>query len=238
MIAVICAMKEELDALLEMMEKVSVSDRQTLFYHGVRLNHAYYSGIIDGKEVIATRSGVGTVYATISTVNLINDMHPDLIINLGVAGSLNKDIHVNDIVVANRVAHWRIDVPGWERSMNSIYCSFPCDSTVISIVKQMDINNVKSGAIVSGDEFIRFKKQTDIIKKNFPEALAGEMEGAAIANTCYAYGVPCSIIRSISDETLVNGNYMNFDFNLENACKIAAELCKEIIVRYGYEEMV
>ena len=232
MIAVICAMQEELDALLEQMEERSVSDSQTLFYHGETLNNAYYSGRIKGKEVVATRSGVGTVYATIATVNLINTMHPDLVINLGVAGSLNEDIHVNDVVVANRVAHWRIEVPGWERSMDSIYCSYPCDSKVIEIVKEIQNKNVKTGSIVSADEFIRFKKQTDIIQKYFPEALAGEMEGAAIANTCYAYDVPCAVIRSISDETLVNGNYKNFEFNLDSACKKVANLCKEIIMRY------
>ena len=42
MIAVICAMQEELDALLEQMKDQSVSDSQTLFYHGKTLKNAYH----------------------------------------------------------------------------------------------------------------------------------------------------------------------------------------------------
>ena len=232
MIAIICAMKEELDALLTRMEDVQVSDRPALFYHGKTIDGSYYYGKIADKEIVATVCGVATVYATIATVNIIRDCQPDMIINLGVAGSLNADTHVNDVVVADRVANWRIDVPNWERSVNSIHCSYPCDTKVLQIMKNLKSKHVKTGPVVSSDEFIRFKRQTDIIKKYFPEALAGEMEGAAIANTCYAYDVPCTIIRSISDETLVNGDYKNLDFNLNVACTKAAELCQEIIARY------
>ncbi len=232
MICVICAMQEELDALLELMNDVSVSEGQTLFYHGEILNNAYYKGKIEGKEIVATRSGVGMVYATIATTNLIRDCHPDLVINLGCAGSLNKDIHVNDIVVADRAANWRFEAPGWIRAIDSVFCSFPCDAKAIEITKSLGMEHVKTGPIVSADEFIRYKRQTDVIKRFYPEALAGEMEGAAVANTCYAHDIPCAVIRSISDETLVNGGYKEFDFNLEKVCKTAAALCKEIIKRY------
>ena len=232
MIAVICAMQEELDALLERMEDDEICKGSSLFYHGIILESQYHHGKIQDHEVIATRCGVGMVYAAIATVNLINEFHPQLIINSGVAGSLDKDTHVNDLVVADRIANWRIEVPNWERSVSSIHCSYPCDNRVLEIVKNLKQDHIRIGPIVSSDEFIRFKKQTGIIQRYFPEALAGEMEGAAIANVCYAYQIPCSIIRSISDETLVNGDYKNFDFNLSEACDRAAELCKEIIMRY------
>ena len=232
MIAIICAMEEELNALLDLMEDVAVTEGPSFMYHEKELNIQYHQGKIKGNDVVALRCGVGIVYATIATVNVIHSYHPDLIINLGVAGSLNKDTHVNDIVVADKVANWRIQVPTWERSLTSIHCSYPCDDKAVRIVNEMKDEHIKTGGIVSADEFIRFKNQTDVIKRYFPDALAGEMEGAAIANTCYAYQVPCSIIRSISDETLVNGNYKEFEFNLNAACKKAAELCKEIIERY------
>jgi adenosylhomocysteine nucleosidase len=32
-----------------------------------------------------------------------------------------------------------------------------------------------------------------------PDALAVEMEGAAIAQVCHEYDVPCAIVRTISD---------------------------------------
>ena len=62
--------------------------------------------------------------------------------------------------------------------------------------------------------------------------LTGIKEGFAVASVAYAFGVNFAIVRSISDETLVSGNYKDFDFNLSDACGKAAELCKKIIMRY------
>ena len=55
------------------------------------------------------------------------------------------------------------------------------------------------------------------------------MEGYAVAAAAYASEIPVNIIRSISDETLVAGNFKQFDFNLADVCDKAAQLCKEII---------
>ena len=76
------------------------------------------------------------------------------------------------------------------------------------------------------------KENNSEIKKYFKEALCGEMEGASIANTCYAFGYNSAIVRSISDETLVNGSYKDFDFNLKKVCDTAAKVCAHIIERY------
>lgn len=230
MIAVLCAMKEERDAFLNRMEDVREMKSEQIHYHGEMLDNEYYVGKIANKDVVLGRCGVGEIYATINTLLMIQKFDPELMINCGVAGSLDKNIHVGDIVVANRAADWRMDVPGWDRNIDSVHFSFACDERVLEIVSNM--RNVFIGPIVSANEFIYEKNQLQTIKKFFPEALAGEMEGAAVANTCYAFGKKCSIIRSISDETLVQGNFKQFDFNLQDNCKKVAALCKEIIARY------
>ncbi len=230
MIAVLCAMQEERDAFLKMMDNAEKLDSETIYYHQRVLDNEYYIGKINGKDVVLGRCGVGMIYATINTMLMIQKFNPELLINCGVAGSLNENIHVRDIVVANRTADWRMDVPGWDRSINSDKFSFACDERVLEIVS--DNENINVGAILSANEFIKDKEQLEIIKEFFPEALAGEMEGAAVANTCYALGKKCSIIRSISDETLVQNNFEQFDFNLQENCDKVAALCKEIIERY------
>ena len=115
MIAVICAMAEERDALLKLCSDVKVKKGDKIFYHGESLDNEYYFAKIGDKEIIITRCGVGLVYAAIMTTLLIKKYKPELIINLGVAGSLNPDVHVNDIVSADRICNWRVDVPGWNR---------------------------------------------------------------------------------------------------------------------------
>ncbi len=233
MIAIICAMSEERDAFLKLMNDVSLKKIDKIAYHGMSFDNKIYVGKIEDKDVIIAHCGVGKVYAAILTTLVIKKFKPELIINVGCAGSLNEDIHVGDVVVATRVADWDVDVPGWERSIYSDKMSFACDGRFGKLAKSIKAKySIKSGHIVSADEFIYRKAQVKTIKKYFPDALCGEMEGSSIANTCYAFGVNCGIIRSISDETLVNGDYKNFDFNLEKACKNAADLCAKILKRY------
>ena len=233
MIGIICAMTEERDALLKLMEGVRTKKAEKLLYKGKVLNNEYYLGNIEGREVVLCRCGVGKVYATMVTAKLIEKFKPELIINLGCAGSLNENVHVGDVVLADRVADWEFDVPGWERSVSSTDISYACDERVLNAFRKLRASKkAHLGPIVSADTFIYKKAQVRTIRKYFPEALCGEMEGSAVAGTCYAHGVNFAVIRSISDETLVNGSYKEFDFNLEKACDNAAKLAVRIINNY------
>ena len=233
MIAIICAMSEERDAFISLMEDVKVVKFENILYHGMAFDNKCYKGKLKGKDVVVIHCGVGKVYAAIVTTLTLKKFKPELVVNVGCAGSLNKDIHVGDVVIATRVADWDVEVPGWERSIYSDKMSFACDGRFSKLSKQVKAKvSIKNGPIVSADEFIYRKSQVNTIKKYFPEALCGEMEGSSIANTCYAFGVNSAIVRSISDETLVNGSYKHFDFNLKQACDNAAKICSEIIKRY------
>ena len=233
MIAVLCAMNEERDALIRLMKDVKAVKGKKLKYRDGNLNNEYYVGKLGNKDVVVSRCGIGQLFATISAVTMIEKYKPELIINLGCAGSLKSNIRVGDVIVADRIAQWRFEVPGWERNIDATYCSYPCDEKVLKIFSKIKTEeNVYTGNIVSADEFIYKKGQIRIIDKYFPDALCGEMEGCAVAAAAYAYDVPCAVIRSISDETLVAGSFKEFEFNLDKVCNNAAKLCKEIIKRY------
>ena len=233
MIAIICAMSEERDAFISLMKDVKVTHFEKIMYHGMAFDNKCFVGKIGDKEVVIIHSGIGKVYAAIVTTLVLKKFKPELIVNVGCAGSLNKNVHVGDTIVATRVADWDVDVPGWERSIFSDKMSFACDGRFVKQLSKVKTKNkVKTGYIVSGDEFIYKKSQVNTIRKYYPDALCGEMEGSSIANACYAFGVNVAIVRSISDETLVNGSYKNFDFNLNQACINAANICSQIIKRY------
>lgn len=233
MIAIICAMSEERDSFISLMQDIKINELEKISYHDEAFDGKCYEGRLEGKDVVVCRCGVGKVYAAIITTLIIKKYKPELVINVGCAGSLNSDVHVGDVVVATRVADWDVDVPGWERSIHSDKMSFACDGKFAKLLEDIETDfKVKKGHIVSGDEFIYKRSQVNTIKKYFPDALCGEMEGASIACTCHAFAVSCEIIRSISDEALVRGSYKNFDFNLKLACDNAAELCAKIVKRY------
>lgn len=230
MIVIICAMSEERDAFLSIMSNIKVLKGKKLAYHGMPIDNIYYQGKIGNSDVAIVHSGTGKVYAAIVTSQAIFKFKPDLVINVGTAGSLNENVHVKDVIVADRVADWDVDVPGWERSITSDKLSFETDRKFLQISKH--IRGVKIGDIVSADEFIYKKSQTNVIKKYFPSALCGEMEGSSIACTCYAYGIKCAVIRSISDETLIHGNYKNIPIHMDEVCLNAAKICVKIIEQY------
>ena len=233
MFVIICAMSEERDAFLSLLKGAKKLRFDKLNYHGTSFDNVYYKGKIGTKNVVIVHSGVGKVYAAILTTLCIKKFNPELIINVGVAGSLNSKVKVCDVVVGSRVADWDVDVPGWERSIYSDKMSFACDGKFIKCLSKID-SDVKThkGYIVSSDEFVYKPEQLKIINKYFKGALCCEMEGSSIANTCYAFNVPVAIVRSISDLTYKKGNYKKFDFNLVDACNKAAILCAKIIERY------
>ena len=233
MICIICAMSEERDAFIDIMDDIKETHLKNMMYHGSPFDNKCILGKIANKDVAVIHCGVGKVYASILTTLVIEQFKPELVINVGCAGSLNKDINVGDVVIADRVADWEIDVPGWERSIQSDKVSYACDGRFNKQVSKLTNNfTVKIGNIVSSDQFIYKKDQVDEILEFFPNALCGEMEGVAVAATCYAFMTRIAIVRSISDCTLVNDDYKNFDFNLELACKNAAKLCGDIIKVY------
>jgi adenosylhomocysteine nucleosidase len=86
------------------------------------------------------------------------------------------------------------------------------------------------GRVCSGDKFISTKEQKDTIIKNFG-GMCCEMEGAAIAQTCYLNSTPFVIIRAISDKPDGGGSVDFNEFQAEAAARCAA------IVQYIVERL-
>ncbi len=93
-IGVIGAMQMEVDTLRESMDNVRTEE-----YSGV----TYVSGTIGGKDVVAAVCGIGKVFAAICAEAMILKFHVDCVVNIGVAGTLCKDLHVMDVAVADQV---------------------------------------------------------------------------------------------------------------------------------------
>ncbi|MBQ1477935.1 MAG: 5'-methylthioadenosine/adenosylhomocysteine nucleosidase [Erysipelotrichaceae bacterium] len=223
MIGIIAAMEEERNSILKRMKDVREEKRNGFLFH---------HGTLKGKETVLAKCGIGKTNAAIITTVMILRYHPSLLINTGCAGSLNKDVHVGDIVVSDKAADWDIDVPvpEWTRGFDCERMTFPVDPELLKKVKKIKCDvPVSIGGIVSGESFIYKKSQVNTILKYYPEALCGEMEGSSVARTASRFDTPFLIIRSISDATLVQGDFKNFDFNLELACENSAVLTEKIV---------
>lgn len=168
----------------------------------------FCEGILMGQPAVVVRSGIGKVNAAVCTQILVDEFQADVIINTGIAGSLNAQIDIGDIVISTDVVHHDMDAvhfgyePGQIPQMNVF--SFAADQELIERAEQVccEVNpeiHVFRGRVVSGDQFVADKAVKEKITAQF-QGFCTEMEGAAIAQASYLNGVPFVILRAISDK--------------------------------------
>ena len=199
-IGIIGAMDEEVIKLKDCLTDVTIKNIASM---------EFFEGKLSDKDVVVVRSGIGKVNAAICAQILADIYHVDAIINTGIAGSLNADINIGDIVLSEDALQHDVDavafgydvsvIPRMETSL------FRADQRLIDIAKSACVDNIKDinvyvGRIVSGDQFISDKDKKDYLIKTF-NGDCTEMEGAAIAHAAYLNNIPFLIIRAISDKS-------------------------------------
>ena len=218
-----------------MEEQVAILKNKINALEEIKIAHViFYKGQLEGKDIVLTQSGIGKVNVAISTTLLIEQFKPDLIINTGSAGALDKALNVGDVVVSNRVMYHDADARAFGYELGQIPqmpASFDSDSNLLQkateAIKEQQLT-AKIGLIVSGDSFIGTFEQRATIKENFNDALAAEMEATAIAQTCYQFNLPFIITRAISD--LADGDAgITFDAFLEKAAISSSEIVERLI---------
>lgn len=168
----------------------------------------FCEGTLKDKDVVIVKCGMGKVNAGICAHTLINDFNCTAIINTGVAGSLDNQIDIGDIVVSTDAVQHDYDVEAIGFKKGEIpytgQYAFPADealraAAVKAVRESADDIRVFEGRVCSGDQFISKKEQKDKIIADFG-GMCCEMEGAAIAQACYLNDKPFVIIRAISDK--------------------------------------
>lgn len=160
----------------------------------------------NGTQVSLRLCGIGKVNAAIGTMHLINNDKPDCIISTGLAGGIGPDVEVWDAVVAAQTAYHDVycgmgceqgQVQGLPTRFDS---SKPLVDLAMSIKLDSDDKTAfHKGLICTGDQFITSVEPVAAIRKSFPDALACDMESAAIAHVCHLMKMPFLSIRIISD---------------------------------------
>ncbi len=214
----------------------------------------YYQGRLFDKKVILVFSRWGKVASATTATQLINDFEVSEIIFTGVAGGLQPDVFVGDIVIGKNLYQHDMDgspivktfeVPLLGKS------AFTTDSKKRDrlaeashlflqhknkfLSKEQFVNfqikepNIHIGDIASGDQFISSSKKSDEILAALPTVKCVEMEGAAVAQVCYEYKVPFSIIRTISDNANHNAHIDFPKFAKEIASQYALGILKHYL---------
>lgn len=242
-IGIISAMPEEVQSLIDGLKNVRISEK------GMR---SYYHGFLNTQEVVIVFSRWGKVASAITTTQLINDYNIDEIIFTGVSGSLDANLKVGDVVLGTHLYQHDMDtrplfnqfeIPLLGKTSFETQANIQLEKAALLFTQniskyilteklhQFGIKKVTiyKGAILSGDQFIADKKKVAALKQAIPDALCVEMEGASVAQVCYEYKIPFSIIRIISDNANDDAPIDFPEFTKAVACKYAKGIIENYI---------
>lgn len=199
MIGIIGAMESEVESIFANMtskEKININ------------NLTFYKGLLFNKDVVVVKCGIGKVNAALCTQLLILTFKVDKVINTGIAGATGKGLTIYDFVVSSQAVYHDFDtsffgyklgqVPGMEETFKA---DEDLQKLALQAFEKSELaknHKIQNGLIASGDQFIAGGERKSFIINNF-HPLCVEMEGCAIAHTCFANNIPFVIIRCMSD---------------------------------------
>ena len=208
-----------------------------------RYEHAgfvFHTGTRHGLEVIILQSGIGKVNAAVGTAILLERHQPDAIINTGSAGGFATALAIGDVIISDEVRHHDVDavVFGYELGqVPGMPAAYHADSRLRDIARgaiaALGEVNVREGMIATGDAFMADPERVATTRAQFPTMLAVEMEGAAIAQTCYLYDCPFVVIRALSDIPGSGDNHLSFEQFLDIAADHSSRMVDQMLIALG-----
>jgi adenosylhomocysteine nucleosidase len=206
--AILSALAEEQQGLLELLQQPQ------------KINHAgrdFWQGHLHGQPVVLALSRIGKVAAATTATALIERFKVSRIVFTGVAGGLGAGVQVGDVVVATDFVQHDLDAsPIFPRYEVPLYgqSRFTCDTALTALLLAAGRASLQSlalspavavhhGLIASGDRFVSGAQEAQALRESLQghghAVLAVEMEGAAVAQVCFDYGLPFAAVRTISD---------------------------------------
>jgi adenosylhomocysteine nucleosidase len=211
--ALVSAMPQELAALLAQLDTAHSTPHAGRQFHRGRLH---------GHPVVLVLSGIGKVAAATTAALLVERFEVDRLVFTGVAGGLGAAVRVGDVVVADELLQHDMDAsplfPRWEVPLTG-RARFATDPALTQALAEaaarvvedpghfgpdavalgVEAPRLHRGLVVSGDRFVSTTAESRALQQSLPDALAVEMEGAALAQVCHDLGVPFAVLRTVSD---------------------------------------
>lgn len=242
-LAIVSAMHEELRALLPCLCDVST---------GELAGRRFHTGTLDGQPVVLVLAGIGKVAAATTATLLLSHFDARAVLFTGVAGGIAQGVRVGDVVVARELLQHDMDAsplfPRYEVPLTG-RSRFAADALLADGLASaarrvlgragetigdahlqgfgISEPRVHEGLVASGDRFVCTASESRELAASLPQALAVEMEGAALAQVCFDFRRPCAVMRTISDRADDNAHADFSRFIAEIACAYTRAIVRE-----------
>lgn len=192
----------------------------------------FYEGKLSGCDVVIVMCGVGKVHAAMCTQVLCSHFCVTHLVNTGVAGSLDAELDICDVLVSTDAIQHDMDVTHLGYDVGKVpgleVRAFPADEKLMRYAfeasESIRPGHTRLGRVATGDQFVNSRElKARIIETT--GAKCTEMEGGAIAQTAYVNQVPFVILRAISDKAddSADMDYPTFEKQAAANCAAVAE---------------
>jgi adenosylhomocysteine nucleosidase len=248
-LGIISALQEEQLGLVEALQGPAT------LIHGMR---EYRTGTLWEIDAVCVLSRIGKVAAAMTATTLVEKFGVTHILFTGVAGAGDNTVQVGDIVVADALVQHDMDAsplfPRFEVPLTGLTHFQPdhalslrlahaahdfLERDFLEVIEEAERRafrlrrpRVHRGLVASGDQFIDDGQHIVGLNAALPGLVAVEMEGAAVAQVCHELGVPCAVLRTISDNANEHAaiDFLRFVKSVaaQYAFHITRRLCREL----------
>ena len=200
------AMKEESRALEALNIPITWHD-----YKGYKIANFNYKN----HKCVAVIMGVGKSLSAGAAALVLEKYSPDVLINISSAGGLN--CKVGDIILSQSALFHDVNLGAINYELYRLPDLPIIIKTKNDLIKEFDIKNkiskditIRSGIVISSDQFLRRAQYYKELSKHYPDAKATEMEAASIAAICHRAGYDYLFIKKITnvaDDDLNNNSF-------------------------------
>lgn len=245
-LAILGALHEEIADLLAAMDPGATLHRIAM--------RDFHVGTLWGTPCVIALSRIGKVAAAATASIVIREFQVSRVIFTGLAGGLHAEVDVGDVVVARTLMQHDMDArPLFDQHEIPLLgrVSFEADASLSQLLQDgaeaflrgdsasrgqgaatLAQPKVHRGLIATGDVFVSHNDDAQALRKRLPDALCVEMEGAAMAQICYEFGIPFAVMRVISDRA-DHAAKTDFTVFLQNVARVYTAGILEPLLKSG-----
>lgn len=195
------------------------------------------TGRLGNNEIVLWKCGIGKVNAAVGTMRLVQEHHPDAIVSTGLAGGIDPLMEVMDVLAAEECVYHDVDCGASldcvRGQIQGLPARFDADRRLLDHASSVTLTGTErlvKGLVCTGDQFITDRERQSVIKSNFPDGMACDMESAAIAQTCYLLDIPFLSLRIISDTPgLTDNHQQQWEDFLASMCDRSFQFVKKYL---------